>query len=105
MLYRVITDTILYIEVSVPSQESERSCIGTDTILYIEVSVPSQESERSCIGTYTILYIEVSVPSQESERSCICTLGVSRLPLSTIVLLDSGNVPTVWCFLVFYFVR
>ena len=43
---------LLFIEVSVPSQESERSCI--------EVSVPSQESERSCI--------EVSVPSQESER-------------------------------------
>jgi hypothetical protein len=45
----------LLIEVYIPSQESERSCI--------EVYIPSQESERSCI--------EVYIPSQESERSCI----------------------------------
>ena len=55
--------------------------------------------------TDTILYIEVSVPSQESERSCIGTLGVSCLHMSTIFVLDSGNVPTVLCFLVFHFVR
>jgi len=31
--------------------------------------------------------------------SCICVLRVSILPLSTIFLLDSGTVPTVWYFL------
>jgi hypothetical protein len=38
--------------------------------------------------------IEVPVPSQESERSCICVSGVSILPLSTIFLLNFGNVST-----------
>ena len=35
--------------------------------LFIEVSLPGQESERSCI--------EVSLPCQESELSCICVFG------------------------------
>jgi hypothetical protein len=39
------------------------------------------------------------VPIQESERSCICVLGESVLPLSTIFLLDFGNISTVWDFL------
>jgi hypothetical protein len=39
---------------------------------FIDVSVPSQESERSCIGV-------LGISSQESERSCICVLGVSVL--------------------------
>ena len=45
-------------------------------------------------------FIEVPVPRQECEQSCICTLWVSILPLSTILLLDFGTVPTVWyyCF-------
>ena len=38
--------------------------------------------------------IEVPVSSQESERSCICVSGVSILPLSTILLLNFGNVST-----------
>ena len=49
-----------FIEVPVPSQESERLCITS----FIEVPVPSQESERLCITSF----IEVPVPSQESER-------------------------------------
>jgi hypothetical protein len=39
----------LLIEVYIPSQESERSCI--------EVSMPSQESERSCIDTEVVMCI------------------------------------------------
>ena len=38
------------------------------------------------------------VTSQESERSCICVLGISILPLSTILIFDFGIVPTVWYF-------
>ena len=30
--------------------------------------------------------IEMPVPSHASERSCICVLGVSILPLSTIMI-------------------
>jgi len=51
------------------------------------------------------LFIEVPVPSQESERSCICVLGVSILPLSTILLLDFRTVPTVLYFLLFILSR
>jgi hypothetical protein len=40
------------------------------------------------------------VPSQESERSCIRVLGVSILPLSTILIFDFGIVPTVWYFFI-----
>ena len=61
------------------------------------LEVPSQESERSCIGV-----LEVS--SQESERSCIGVLKVSILPFSTIFLLYFGTVPTVWHFFVLYFI-
>jgi len=42
------------------------------------------------------------VPSQESERSCM--LGVSILPLSTILTFDFRIVPTVWYFFVFHFI-
>ena len=42
------------------------------------------------------------VSSQESERSCISVLGVSILPLSTILISDLGIVPTVWYFFVFH---
>ena len=73
-----------FIEVPVPSQESEQSCIEVPAPSQeseqscIEVPVPSQESEQSCI--------EVPVPSQESEQSCICVLWISILPLSTILI-------------------
>ena len=40
------------------------------------------------------LFIEVPVPSKESERPYICVLGVSILPISTILIFDFGNVPT-----------
>ena len=72
------------IEVPVPSQESEQSCI--------EVPLPSQESEQSCIEVPVPSQeseqscIEVPVPSQESEQSCICVLWISILPLSTILI-------------------
>ena len=36
------------------------------------VSVPSQDSEMSCICA-----LGVYVPRQDSEMSCICALGVS----------------------------
>ena len=41
------------------------------------------------------LFIEVPVTSQECERSCICVLVVLILLLSTILILDFGNVLTV----------
>ena len=34
------------------------------------------------------------MPSKESVRPCICVLGVSILPISTILIFDFGNVPT-----------
>jgi len=45
------------------------------------------------------LFIEVPVPSQESEMPCTCIWGIDFI--STIALLDFGNVPTVWYFLFF----
>ena len=50
--------------------------------LFIEVPVPSQEIEWSCI--------EVPVPNQEIEWSCICMLWLSTLSLSMIFLLEFG---------------
>ena len=47
----------LFTEVSVPSQDSEQSCV---------LGVSSQDSEQSCV---------LGVSSQESEQSCV--LGVS----------------------------
>ena len=35
------------------------------------VSLPSQESEQSCIYV-----LGVSLPSQESEQSCVCVRGI-----------------------------
>ena len=35
-------------------------------------------------------------PSKDTEGSCICVLGVSILPLSTILIFYFGIVPTVW---------
>jgi hypothetical protein len=46
---------------------------------------------------------EVLVPSQESERSCICVFEVLILPLSTILIFNSGIVQTVWCAFCFPF--
>jgi len=46
-------------------------------------------------------FIGVLVPSQESERSGIYVLWVSIVPLSTILILDFGIVPTVWNILFF----
>jgi len=59
----------------------------TPPLFFIEVPVPSQESEQSCICV-----LGVSLPSQESERSCICVLGVSFMPLSMILLFDFATV-------------
>ena len=60
------------------------------------------------MGTYTSLtalrFIEKPVSSQESERSRICVLVVAILPLSTILLLKFGTVPTAWYFLFFHFI-
>ena len=64
--------------------------------LFIDVSIPSQESERSCICV-------LGVSSQESERSCICVLGVSNFPLSTISIVFLKCSDDV-VFLVFHFI-
>jgi hypothetical protein len=45
-------------------------------ILFIEVPVPSQESQQSCICVLGVHFIKVPVPSQESQQLCICVLGV-----------------------------
>jgi len=50
------------------------------------------------------LLIEVPVLSQESDQSSICVLGVSKLPISTIYLLNFRTVQTVWSFFVFHFI-
>ena len=43
--------------------------------LYVlEVSLPSQESEQSCV------WLGVSLPSQESEQSCVCVRGIVTKP-------------------------
>lgn len=55
-------------------------------------------------GLILPLLIEVAVLSQESGVSCICALGASILPLSNTFLLDFGNVPNVWYFLIFCFI-
>jgi hypothetical protein len=39
------------------------------------VSLPSHESEQSCI--YVLV---VSLPSQESEQSCVCVRGIVTKP-------------------------
>ena len=41
----------------------------------LEVSLPSQESEQSCIYV-----LGVSLPSQESEQSCVCVRGIVTKP-------------------------
>ena len=48
-----------FVEMPVPSQASEQSCI------HVYRHVPSQTSEQSCIHVYR------PVPSQASEQSCI----------------------------------
>ena len=50
-------------------------------------------NKTSLIPPYFIL---VPVPSQKSERSYSFVLRVSNLPLSTILILDFGTVPSVW---------
>ena len=86
----------LLILLSVPSLESERSCICVRVIDFavctkpgvsgrvfvlglLILPVPSQESERSCICVLELLILPV--PNQESERSCICVLGLLILPV------------------------
>ena len=39
------------------------------------VSLPSQESEQSCMYV-----LGVSLPSQESDQSCICVRGIVTKP-------------------------
>ena len=43
-------------------------------------------------------FIEVAVTRQESGLSCISVLGVSILPLFTILIFDFGMVPVAWYF-------
>ena len=67
--YKTSSLPFFFIEMPVPSQESERSCICVLGLLIL-LPVPSQESARSCICVLELLIFPV--PSQESERSCIC---------------------------------
>ena len=39
------------------------------------VSLPSQESEQSCIYV-----LGVSLPSQENDQSCVCVRGIVTKP-------------------------
>jgi hypothetical protein len=60
-------------------------------------------SLRGRFGAHTIsltppLFIEVHAPRQDSAPSYICVLGASILPLSTILRLTFGTIPTVWWF-------
>ena len=55
------------------------------------VSLPSQESEQSCVCVREYTYqarrvsshvyvLGVSLPSQESEQSCVCVRGIVTKP-------------------------
>ena len=46
------------------------------------VSLPSQESEQSCVCVrrYHVYVLGVSLPSQESEQSCVCVRGIVTKP-------------------------
>jgi hypothetical protein len=44
-------------------------------VYVLEVSLPSQESEQSCMYV-----LGVSLPSQESEQSCVCVRGIITKP-------------------------
>ena len=95
------------IEVSLLSQESERSCIcvlgvssqESERSCICVLGVSSQECERSCICVLGASSQEserscicvLGVSSQESERSCICVLGVSILSLSEIFFIGFRN--------------
>ena len=57
----------------------------------LEVSLPSQESEQSCVCVRGIPYqarrvsshvyvLGVSLPSQESEQSCVSVRGIVNKP-------------------------
>ena len=46
----------------------------------------------------TLLIYWSAIPSKESEMKRICVLGVTMLPLSTILIFDLGNMPTTWYF-------
>jgi len=60
---------------------------------FIEVPVPSPENEWSCISAKVILYQARKISGH------VLVLRLLNLPISTIFLLDVGNVPAVWCFL------
>jgi hypothetical protein len=50
-----------------------------------------------------LLFIEVPVPSQKSEWSCISVLGLSFLPLYTVLIFDFAIVLTMWYYFSFYY--
>jgi len=52
-------------------------------------------AHKTSLALPPFFFIEVPVQSQKKERPYNCVLGVSILPISTILLLDFGNVPTV----------
>ena len=43
----------------------------------------------------SFFFIEMPVRDQESERSVICVLGISILPLTTILIFDFVIAPTM----------
>ena len=50
------------------------------------------------------VYIYYAVPSQGCQRSCICVLGISILPLCTILIFYFGIFPTVWYFFFLFYI-
>ena len=57
---------------------------------------------ESCVLRLFLFLIEVPVRSPQSKRSDIRVLGVSILPLSTILIFYFRIVPKVWYFFSIY---
>ena len=68
------------IEVHVPRQESEQSCI---CVLEVSMLLKCLTKAGKCAVMYLCVrgveFVEVPVPRQKSEQSCICVLEVSIL--------------------------
>jgi hypothetical protein len=69
-------------------------------------TIPTTGGELRCFGRVSSFCstIEVPLASQGSDRSYIRVLGVSSLPISTIVLLHFRTVLTLWNVSVFHFI-
>ena len=73
-------------------------------LLFIKVTVSSQESEWSCICVLglsmlylCLLFIEVTVPSQESEWSCMLLSGPLLVDEHVAMESVAGESFITWC--------